>query len=65
MAVNIPILLAYTGHIGDITYYAPRGNIAMFLDNDAQGPSLIYMGKFEGDLTALVKSNQIKFEREE
>ncbi len=37
----------------------------MFLDNDAQGLSLIYMGKFEGDLTALVKSNQIKFEREE
>jgi hypothetical protein len=40
-------------------------NIAMFLDNDAQSPGLIYMGKFEGDLTALAKSNQIKFEREE
>lgn len=51
--------------MGDITYYAPWGNIAMFLDNDVQSPDLIYMGKFEGDLTALAKSNQIKFEREE
>ncbi|PNL90171.1 hypothetical protein A6J76_008325 [Aggregatibacter aphrophilus] len=56
---------AYTSQMGDITYYAPWGNIAMFLDNDTHAPGLIYMGKFEGDLTTLAESNQIKFEREE
>lgn len=56
---------AYTSKTGDITYYAPWGNIAMFFDKGAYAPGLIYMGKFHGDLTALTHSTQIKFEREE
>ncbi|WP_288062731.1 cyclophilin-like fold protein [Rodentibacter caecimuris] len=56
---------AYTGKAGDITYYAPWGNIAMFLDKGPYAPGLICMGKFDGDLTALSRSTNIKFEREE
>ena len=56
---------AYTGKTRDIAYYAPWGNIAMFLDKGPYAPGLIYMGKFDGDLTALSKSSRIKFEREE
>ncbi|WP_256856211.1 cyclophilin-like fold protein [Rodentibacter genomosp. 2] len=56
---------AYTGKAGDITYYAPWGNIAMFLDKGPHAPGLIYMGKFDGDLTALSRSTRIKFEQEE
>ncbi|WP_244152003.1 cyclophilin-like fold protein [Rodentibacter myodis] len=60
---NAPV--AYTGKTGDIAYYAPWGNIAMFLDKGPYAPGLIYMGKFNGDLTALSQSTQIKFERAE
>lgn len=54
---------AHTGKTGDIAYYAPWGNIAMFLDKGPYAQGLIYMGKFNGDLTALSKSSRIKFER--
>ncbi|OOF46569.1 cyclophilin-like fold protein [Rodentibacter trehalosifermentans] len=56
---------AYTGKKGDITYYAPWGNIAMFTDKGPHASGLIYMGKFDGDLTALSRATMIKFEREE
>ncbi|MBF0751083.1 hypothetical protein BKK54_01375 [Rodentibacter genomosp. 1] len=56
---------AYTGKAGDIAYYAPWGNIAMFLGKGPYAPGLIYMGNFDGDLTALSQSSQIKFERAE
>ena len=56
---------AYTGVAGDITYYAPWGNIAMFTGKGPYAPGLIYMGKFEGDLTALSQSKTIKFEKVE
>lgn len=56
---------AYTGKTRDITYYAPWGNIAMFIDEGPYAPGLIYMGKFDGDLTALSNSTYIKFERED
>lgn len=58
---------AYAGKTGDITYYAPWGNIAMFIDKGTPQPAqgLIYMGKFEGDLTALSQSKKIKFEKAE
>lgn len=56
---------AYTAKTGDITYYAPWGNIAMFIDQGQSASGLIYMGKFDGDLTELSQSSRIKFEREE
>ncbi len=57
--------VGYMSKTGDIAYYAPWGNIAMFFDKGDYAQGLVYMGKFDGDLTALSKSNHIKFERAE
>ncbi|OOF61311.1 cyclophilin-like fold protein [Rodentibacter sp. Ppn85] len=55
----------YAAKSGDITYYAPWGNVAMFFEQGEDAVGLIYLGKFNGDLTALSRSTRIKFEREE
>ncbi|WP_157151592.1 cyclophilin-like fold protein [Brachyspira sp. SAP_772] len=42
---------------GDITYYAPWGNIAIFYKNFRYSNNLIYLGKFENALDAEKLSN--------
>ena len=43
----------YRGKPGDITYYAPWGNLALFYKGSADADGLIYLGKFDGDYSAL------------
>lgn len=46
---------SYAGKKGDLTYYAPWGNIAIFTDNSNVGEArgLIYFGRFEQGLEHL------------
>ncbi|NOL48673.1 hypothetical protein HKX40_00770 [Pelistega europaea] len=46
---------SYAGRKGDLTYYAPWGNIAIFTDNSNVGEArgLIYFGRFEQGLEHL------------
>ena len=41
----------YQGKAGDITYYAPWGNLALFYKNGPDAPGLIYLGKFDMPFT--------------
>lgn len=52
---------AYQGTKGDLTYYAPWGNLVLFYGKDGPYASgLIYLGKIiENDLTALAKGTSI------
>ena len=43
----------YRDKPGDITYYAPWGNLALFYKGSADADGLIYLGKFDGDYSAL------------
>ena len=43
----------YQGKPGDITYYAPWGNLALFYKGGPDAGGLIYLGKFDGDYSAL------------
>ncbi|WP_109078354.1 cyclophilin-like fold protein [Aggregatibacter kilianii] len=56
---------SYAANAGDITYYAPWGNVAMFFEQGEKATGLIYLGKFNGDLTALSQSSRIKFKKDE
>lgn len=56
---------SYAANAGDITYYAPWGDVAMFFEQGEKARGLIYLGKFEGDLNALKASTRIKFEKGE
>ncbi|OBW95221.1 hypothetical protein QS62_04305 [Gallibacterium salpingitidis] len=49
----------YEGKQGDITYYAPWGNLAIFYRDSAVGyaTGLIYLGKVEQNLAALDNLN--------
>jgi hypothetical protein len=44
---------SYTPVSGDLCYYAPWGNLALFHGDGHPSPGLIHMGRFEGDLGAL------------
>lgn len=53
---------------GDITYYSPWGNVAIFYKDFGQSSSLIRIGKFDGNIEVLKKSGSIdnvKFELQE
>ena len=39
--------------VGDIAYYAPWGNLALFYKGGPDAGGLIYLGKFDGDYSAL------------
>jgi hypothetical protein len=39
--------------IGDITYYAPWGNLAIFIRDFGYSSGLVLLGKFDGDMEAL------------
>ncbi|QEY24987.1 cyclophilin-like fold protein [Neisseria animalis] len=54
----------YQGKKGDITYYAPWGNMALFYGTDNPNASgLIYLGKINGDISLLKKAKTIKIEK--
>ncbi len=56
----------YEGRSGDITYYAPWGNLAIFYSFPSAGyaSGLVYMGRIEGDISVLTTgSNQIRIEK--
>jgi hypothetical protein len=45
--------------VGDITYYAPWGNMAIFIRDFGYSSGLILLGKIDGDLEALNVSGPI------
>lgn len=47
----------YNPEIGDITYYAPWGNIAIFYKDFGYANGLIYLGKIEKGIE-LIKTNE-------
>ncbi|WP_319590499.1 cyclophilin-like fold protein [uncultured Draconibacterium sp.] len=46
----------YKPSVGDITYYAPWGDIAIFYKNFGFAGGLINLGKIDGDMSALTNS---------
>ena len=53
---------------GDITYYSPWGNVAIFYKDFGNPSSLIRIAKFNGNIDVLKKSgsaNNVKFELQE
>ena len=45
--------------VGDITYYAPWGNLAIFIRDFGYSSGLVLLGKIEGDISALNVSGPI------
>ncbi|QYY35038.1 cyclophilin-like fold protein [Ruficoccus sp. ZRK36] len=45
---------------GDITYYAPWGNLAIFLRGFSYSAGLIYLGKIDSGLEKLVREGALK-----
>lgn len=43
----------YDPSVGDITYYAPWGNLALFYRDASYAKGLVRLGQFEGDIAAL------------
>ena len=54
-----------TPKTGNITYYAPWGNLALFYKDFSYSSGLIKLGKFDGSVEALRKAGQVRvtFER--
>ena len=52
----------YAGKAGDITYYAPWGNLAVFYKDSEVGAAdgLIYLGKFNAPLDFMEKHKKLK-----
>lgn len=46
----------YQANMGDITYYAPWGNLAIFYKNFGYANGLVRLGEISGDLHALKAS---------
>lgn len=46
--------------VGDITYYAPWGNVALFYKDFRYSKGLISLGRMEGDLTWLRSRGPLK-----
>lgn len=45
---------------GDITYYAPWGNLAIFVRGNVYAPGLVRLGKVDSGLPALQRSGPLK-----
>lgn len=43
----------YDPSVGDITYYAPWGNLALFYRDADYAKGLVRLGRFDGDIAAL------------
>ncbi|WP_267963629.1 cyclophilin-like fold protein [Testudinibacter sp. TR-2022] len=50
---------------GDVTYYAPWGNLALFHGNTKPANGLIYLGRFDGEFKPSATAKQIRIERVE
>lgn len=46
--------------VGDITYYAPWGNLAIFYRDFGYASGLIILGKIDGNLDALLVPGSVK-----
>lgn len=46
---------SYAPKVGDITYYAPWGNLAIFYKPFENSAGLIRLGQFDGSINALLK----------
>ncbi|MBD2454170.1 hypothetical protein H6G80_08765 [Nostoc sp. FACHB-87] len=46
--------------VGDIAYYAPWGNLAMFYQDSGYANGLIILGKIDGDIDAFNVSGSVK-----
>ena len=47
------------GKAGDITYYAPWGNLALFYKDFTYSSDLIYLGRLDGGVDALRQSGKL------
>ncbi|OOY22828.1 hypothetical protein BMI91_18710 [Thioclava sediminum] len=56
---------SYEPKTGDITLYAPWGNLAIFYKPFANSPDLVRLGAFDGSLEALMSNPTVRFERAE
>ena len=45
--------------VGDITYYAPWGNLAIFIRDFGYSSGLVLLGKIDGDIAALNVSGPV------
>lgn len=50
----------YDPDVGDITYYAPWGNLAIFYRDFDYASGLVRLGEIEGDLDALTASDSVE-----
>lgn len=46
---------SYTPKVGDITYYSPWGNLAIFYEPFRNAPGLVRLGTFDGPVDALLR----------
>jgi hypothetical protein len=51
--------VSYTPKAGDITYYAPWGNLAIFYKPFRTSSGLVRLGAFDGPIDALLKDGAI------
>jgi hypothetical protein len=51
--------VSYTPKVGDITYYAPWGNLAIFYKPFRTSSGLVRLGAFDGPIDALLKGGDI------
>ncbi|TCP90082.1 cyclophilin-like protein [Cricetibacter osteomyelitidis] len=54
-------------NIGDINYYAPWGNLAIFYHPHGKAQGLVHLGKFDGDFSAILTNEKtaVRIERVE
>lgn len=50
---------SYTPKAGDITYYAPWGNLAIFYKSFRNSAGLVRLGAFDGPIDALLKNGPV------
>jgi hypothetical protein len=51
---------AITPHVGDIAFYAPWGNLAIFYRDGHHSPGLIPLGRIDGEAVGLAGSQPVK-----
>ncbi|SFO16245.1 Cyclophilin-like [Cohaesibacter marisflavi] len=51
---------SYAASIGDITYYAPWGNLAIFYKSFPSASGLVRLGKIDGSMNLLLKNGTFK-----
>lgn len=55
----------FTPKAGDVTYYAPWGNLALFHASSNGGEGLIYLGRFDSEFKPSPSAKQMRIERAE